>query len=135
MLNNDTKQKFIELRAKGYSFDSISKQLNTSKPTLLKLNRELAADINKHKFLELEGLAEQYKMLRTARLEALNKLLDRVDTALETADFGRLPADKLVEVRQKISEKMQAELQYYYTEKSEVSTMFDKEMDYSLGID
>ncbi len=40
-MKSHEKEKFIQLRAKGLSFDKISKELNISKPPLLKWNEEL----------------------------------------------------------------------------------------------
>ena len=37
----ETKRRFIELRAKGYSFDKIAKELGKAKQTLLDWSREL----------------------------------------------------------------------------------------------
>lgn len=135
-MEQEQKDKFIELRAAGLSFDAISKQLNISKPTLLKLNRELAADIERLKFINMECLAEKYKMVKIARLESLGKVLEKVDSQIETADFSKLPIDKLLEVRFKLADKMQAELSLSYNiEKNVVSEMLDKEKNYTLNID
>jgi glutaredoxin-related protein len=54
MKSQDVKKEFIQLRAKGLSFDKISKEINTSKPTLLKLNPALALILQKNKGLENE---------------------------------------------------------------------------------
>lgn len=133
----EQKDKFIELRAGGMSFDNISKQLNISKPTLLKLNRELAADIDRLKFINIESLAERYKMLRTARIDTLSKTLDKVDSAIEAADFGRLPADKLIEMRLKLADKMMDELRCSYTFKGANTLFRDKDMldDWTFSLD
>jgi len=45
MKNNEVKQKFIELRASGLSFDKISKELDTSKVTLMKWEKEFSQEI------------------------------------------------------------------------------------------
>ena len=37
----ETKHRFIELRAKGYSFDKIALELNKAKQTLIDWSREL----------------------------------------------------------------------------------------------
>ena len=36
----DERQQFIELRAKGYSFQKISDELNISKPTLIEWSKD-----------------------------------------------------------------------------------------------
>ena len=102
MIGN-TKKRFIELRAAGLSFDKIAAELEVSKTTLLKLNRKLAGEIERLKFINFEALAEKYKMLKTARLEALGCLLEKVDSALEAADFSKLSPERLVLLKLKLS--------------------------------
>jgi len=80
-MEQDKKDKFVELRAQGLSFDAISKQLSISKPTLIKLARELSDEVDWLKFMHMETLAEQYKMMRAARLERLGAVLQRVEVA------------------------------------------------------
>lgn len=41
----ETKQQFIELRAKGWSFDKIAKKLGKAKQTLIDWSKELDKDI------------------------------------------------------------------------------------------
>ena len=48
MKDSSVKEKFIQLRAKGLSFDKIAKQIKISKPTLLKWSEEFEKEINKH---------------------------------------------------------------------------------------
>ncbi len=45
MKDNETKNKFIELRAKGFSFAKISKELKTSKQTLVTWSKDLTLEI------------------------------------------------------------------------------------------
>jgi len=60
VIGNDKKNRFIELRGKGMSFDKISKEIGVSKPTLIKFNKELADKIEARKAIELEELQEKY---------------------------------------------------------------------------
>lgn len=136
-MNSDTKEKFIELRGKGYSFDSISKQLKVSKPTLLKLGRELADEVNEQKFLEMELLAEKFRMMRAARIERLGSTLERVRTAADQADFSRLPADKLADCERKLTEALRAELRFSHVDKGALSEKRhqDTMLDFETEID
>lgn len=137
MLNNDTKEKFIELRGKGYSFDSISKQLKVSKPTLLKLGRELAEEIEAEKFFEMELLAEKFQMLRKARVERLGNILERVRAAADQTDFSRLPADKLQDCERKLTGELRAELRFNYVDRGTISDMvhLDTMRDFEIELD
>ena len=54
----DTKERFIEMRAKGYSFDKIALELGKAKQTLIDWSKELQDEIANRKALELEALYE-----------------------------------------------------------------------------
>jgi transcriptional regulator len=41
----ESKQRFIELRAKGWSFDKIAKELDKAKQTLINWSKELQDEI------------------------------------------------------------------------------------------
>lgn len=64
----EAKRRFIELRAKGYSFDKIAKELGKAKQTLLDWSRELDQVIAQAKALELDSLYESYSLYKEARL-------------------------------------------------------------------
>lgn len=136
MLDTQTQERFIELRAAGLSFDKIAAELGVCKTTLLKLNRKLAGEIERLKFINFEAMAEKYKMLKTARLEALGSLLTKVDSALEAADFSKLSPERLVLLKLRLAENMKAELSGSFDiEKSALSALIDGEKDYTLKVD
>ncbi len=62
MTDTETQERFIELRASGYSFDKIALELGVCKTTLLKLSRKLAGEIERLKFINFEALAEKHKI-------------------------------------------------------------------------
>lgn len=64
MKDTDTKQRFIELRAKGLSFDKISDKLNTSKQTLINWQSEFNAEI-----ANLKAVLKESKQRSEKRLE------------------------------------------------------------------
>jgi hypothetical protein len=136
MVKTEEKDKFIELRAAGLSFDSIAKQLNISKPTLLKMAKDFQADIERLKFINLESLAERYKVLRAERLAGLGRLLGQVDTALEAADFDRLSPEKLIDLKMKLTDKMHSLItEPFSIEKNCLSELVASESDFELKID
>ena len=51
-----TKENFIDLRSKGWSFDKIAKELGKAKQTLIDWSKELQDEIANSKALELEAL-------------------------------------------------------------------------------
>ena len=93
-----TKEKFIELRAKGWSFDKIAKELKKAKQTLIDWSKELETEIANRKALELEALYEKFYLLKESRVETFGKLLDKLKTEALSRDFTDLPTDKLLDL-------------------------------------
>ena len=54
METTELKERFIELRAKGWSFDRIAKELGKAKQTLIDWSKDLQDEIANCKALELE---------------------------------------------------------------------------------
>lgn len=138
MTDTETQERFIELRASGYSFDKIALELGVCKTTLLKLNRKLAGEVERLKFINFEALAEKHKMLKTSRLEALGKLLERVESAIGEADFSKLSPDRLVLLRLKLAESIKEELaDSFKIERGTLSSFLENsnDQDYILKVD
>jgi len=94
----ETKQKFIELRAKGYSFDKIAKQLGKAKQTLLDWSKELDQEIGQAKAMELELLYETHSLYKEARLKTLGEILSKLKNELDQRDLSDLATDKLLDL-------------------------------------
>lgn len=111
----EEKQKFIELRAKGKSFDVISQELNISKPTLIKWSGELYEEVQEAHYFELENLVEQYKVGRKARFESyciiLKKAIEELQDRAEEEIFRELPTEKLLNLVEKVEARVEEETQ------------------------
>lgn len=94
----ETKRRFIELRAKGYSFDKIAKELGKAKQTLLDWSRELDQEIAQAKALELDSLYESYSLYKEARLKALGEILSKLKKEVDNRDLTDLPTDRLLDL-------------------------------------
>ena len=94
----ETKRRFIELRAKGYSFDKIAKELGKAKQTLLDWSRELDQEIAQAKALELDSLYESYSLYKEARLKTLGEILSKLKKEVDNRDLTDLPTDKLLDL-------------------------------------
>lgn len=101
MKNNETRQKFIELRAKGVSFSKISKELSIAKSTLITWSKEHLMEIDNLKAVELESLQEQFYIMKKARIELLGQQVERMKKELEKRDFSDVPSDKLLDALSK----------------------------------
>ncbi len=69
-----SKEKFIELRAQGLSFEKISNELGVSKSTLIKWDRECSDSITNVLYFNIENLLERYRLVKKFRIEALSSV-------------------------------------------------------------
>jgi transposase-like protein len=124
----ETKHRFIELRAKGYSFDKIALELNKAKQTLIDWSRELKEEIEIRKATELELIYESYFLLKKSRLQSLGDILLRIETEIGQRSLSTIPTDKLLDIYLKYSNQIKAELEPVNesTERDPVTIIFTK---------
>ena len=95
MKTTEQKEKFVELRAKNWSFKKIAKQLGISKPTLIKWSKELNQKIANMKAIELEAIQEKYYMQKKQKIKLYGKQLEKIKEELE----ARLENNELKDVK------------------------------------
>ena len=105
-----TKEKFIELRAKGWSFDKIAKELGKAKQTLIDWSKELKEEISYIKALELEALYESYYIQKETRLKNLSIILSKLKEEVENRDLSDIPTDKLLDIYLKYNNYIKEEI-------------------------
>lgn len=110
MINLDQKEKFIELRAKGWSFDRIAKELGRAKQTLIDWSKDLQEEIANRKALELEALYETYYLQRESRLQMFGVMLTKIKKEVESRDLSDVPTDKLLELFLKYNNQIRDEI-------------------------
>ncbi len=126
MKDNEIRQKFIELRAKGKSFRKIAEELNIAKSTLMSWSKskEHLTEIENLKAIEMESLQEQFYMTKKARIELLGRQVERMKKELEKRDFSDVPSDKLLDSLSKtLNQLKQDEIETTF--KSEGDTLKD----------
>ena len=106
----ETKERFIELRAKGWSFDKIAKELGKAKQTLIDWSKELQDEIANRKALELEALYESYFLLKENRLQTLGVMLTKIKKELEKRNLSDVPTDKLLDLLLKYESQLKDEI-------------------------
>ena len=106
----EVKEKFIELRAKGYSFDKIAKETGKAKQTLIDWSKELQDEIGNRKALELEALYESYYLMRENRLQTFGAMLTKIKEEVERRDLSDVPTDKLLELLLKYNSQVKEEI-------------------------
>lgn len=109
MKPTEQKQSFIIKRAEGKSYTTIAQELNISKATCTEWEKELKALIAEKKAEQLENLYTTYFMTKEARIERLGESLARIDNALDQADLTTASPEKLLELKLKYQEALQAE--------------------------
>ena len=99
----NVKQRFVELRAKGYSYDKIAKELKKAKQTLIDWGTELQEEIANLKAMELEELYNKYFLLKEHRIQTFGELLDKMKKEVTNRDLSEVPTGKLLELLIKYS--------------------------------
>lgn len=110
METTELKERFIELRAKGWSFDKIAKELGKAKQTLIDWSKELQDEIANRKALELEALYEKYYLLKESRVETFGKLLKKLKDEVMSRNLSDVPTDKLLELLLKYESQLRDEV-------------------------
>lgn len=106
----ETKERFIELRAKGWSFDKIAKELGKAKQTLIDWSKELQDEVANRKALELEALYETYYLLKENRLQTFGGLLNKIKDEVLSRDLSDVPTDKLLDLFLKYNSQIKEEI-------------------------
>lgn len=107
MKNLAAKQSFIEQRARGLSFDRISKDLHISKATLISWSKELALEIKNRRELEREALLEQVSLTHEARIQFIGELMAKIRQEFLSRNLTNVPSERLFEMTLKALEEWQ----------------------------
>ena len=103
------KERFVELRAEGFSYDSIAKRLKVSKQTLVNWSKELELDIANLKAMRLETLQEKYYMTKERRIELFGNRLEAIRKELEKRDLADVPTGRLFDLLMRCSDVLEGE--------------------------
>lgn len=106
----ETKERFIELRAKGWSFDKIAKDLGKAKQTLIDWSKELEDEIANLRAIELEALYEKYYLLKESRIETFGGLVKKLKAEAMSRDLTEVPTEKLLELLLKYENQLKDEV-------------------------
>jgi transcriptional regulator with XRE-family HTH domain len=104
------KQRFIQLRAEGLSFDKIAKDLGKAKQTLIDWSKELEEEISNRKAIELENLYQIHYLTKEARIKNYGTLLSKITAEINTRDLKDIHTSKLLELYLQYTEKAKDEV-------------------------
>lgn len=109
MESQETKRRFVALRAGGLSYTKIAAELGVSKQTLITWSREFHHEISNLKVIEWETLIEKYGVARRNRLELFAKRYQAVMEELSKRDLIAIPTEKLFDLAIKLNTTIQEE--------------------------
>ncbi len=95
MYDDKTVERFIELRAQGWSYARLMAELHVTKPTLIAWSRKHQFQIQNLKAIELEALNEKWLAPTTERVNALGAQLRQVEAELAQRDVSQLTTPQL----------------------------------------
>ena len=117
MKDASKRDKFIDLRAKGWSYQKIADEIGSSKQTLINWSKQYQIEINNLKAIEHDTLQAKFCMATSARIELLGGILQRVREELDTRDLSQLSTDKLFDMTLKLCNALdEHRLQIKFTE-------------------
>ena len=97
MHDGNMKLKFAQLRAEGKSYDVIAKDLNVSKPTLLKWGKEMLEEISEYKKIFIEEKLEYYKLSLVQQMELYSSRLSKLQEHIGKRNFGMFDERLLID--------------------------------------
>lgn len=103
----EEQEKFIELRARGLSFEKIATEIGVSKTTLIKWQVEFSTVISNLEYYELQQLLELHKLHRRANLEDTATLLESVNKAVKDRDLNKESLKDLLSLKRELIESLE----------------------------
>ena len=107
MYTRDNQEKFIELRAQGWSLRHIATELHVSKRTLVDWNREFASDIQSLRTLEAQALQDKFLASREDELNRLARLQKDVQDEIDNRALKFEALDKLFRLSTELRQEME----------------------------
>ena len=98
MKDSETKQRFIELRAKGMSYQKISEEIGVCKRTLINWSKELSSEIANAYAAELEALQDEFYLLKERRIKLFGEKLKAISEEIDNRDLSDIPTEKLFDL-------------------------------------
>jgi len=104
---NAKQKNFLLLRADGVSFDKIAKEINVSKPTLIKWSKQFYDEINDLQFESLIAIKEEYSFSKKNQYKQLLEHLNKIDEGITNTDLSETSIKDLLHVRNDIATQLQ----------------------------
>ncbi len=105
----EQKHRFVVMRAKGYSYARIGRELRVSKGTLTAWNAEMEAEVASVRAMELEALQEEFFLLKEGRIRLIGQQLKAIQAEIGGRDLSKVNLDKLLELQLRYFEQLKGE--------------------------
>ena len=109
MKDQETVQKFIELRSRGISFARIAEKLGVAKSTLILWSREHQHLIQNLRAIEWEDFVDRTLASKEERLKAISEQLRRLETELAQRDLTSIPTARLQGLAEQLRRRLDRE--------------------------
>lgn len=106
MYTADKQDKFVELRAQGWSLNHIAAEIYVAKRTLVEWSRELAAEIQNLRAQLQEMAQEKFLTSHEDELARLHRMQKDVEDELANRTLHSVPVDKLFRVAAELREEI-----------------------------
>ena len=107
MKDQETIQKFIELRSQGWTYARLMAELNVSKPTLINWSRKFQFQIQNLRAIELEALATKWLSSVTDHVNGLGQQLQKVEVELAGREVKDLSTTQLYGLARQLRRQLQ----------------------------
>jgi hypothetical protein len=109
MKDQETVQKFIELRAQGWSFVRIAAELGVAKSTLTEWSRKFRFEIHNRRALVLDDLQDRILGTVQSRVAGLAEKLGKVENELRQRDLKELSTSQLYSLATSLRRQIERE--------------------------
>lgn len=94
----EDKERFIELRASGLSYDAIAEQMNVSKPTLITWSRLLSKELSNARSARMDELFERFAVSKSKRVELFGGIMNGILAELSKRDLKEVSTEGLIKL-------------------------------------
>ena len=101
------RQRFIQLRAEGLSFEKIARKMRISKRTLLDWSKKYESEIAELKAGQLEALREQYYLSTEAKVKMWGKIVNKIEPELAGKRLLNIAPEALLDMLIKAQGKLE----------------------------
>ncbi len=106
----EKQQRFVFLRAEGWSFARIAQDLDVSKPTLINWSRKFQFDIQNQRAILLEHLKEKWLSSLDLRVNALGEQLRKIEAELAKREISGLTTGQLFSLATALRRQIKSEI-------------------------